>query len=290
MQEPKKFITILIAEDNQVSRELMASILKPHGYNILFAEDGDSAIKVMRGHIVDLAYVDINMAPKGGFELIKYMVANDMKIPVVIITSDTSGDILMEANALGVEKIFHKPVDPDRFLEMTRRVLKRHGHNVDAMFKGTHETLFDHPGLMNRAVDLARRNIETKKGGPFGAVVADKDGRILGEGTNGISSRIDPTAHAEIMAIRQAAEKLERSDLSDCILYCSSEPTMMGKALITSVGIPTVYYGLSYADTGLVRETDRVIAVYEQLEKETALEVFERWKNMPDEDKARLKD
>ena len=143
---------------------------------------------------------------------------------------------------------------------------------------------------MDRAIMLARRNIETKKGGPFGAVVADQTGKILGEGTNGVSSRIDPTAHAEIRAIRLAAEQLERSDLSDCILYCSSEPTMMGKALIASVGISAVYYGLAHEDTGITREIKKAETTYEQLSKKAALEVFQHWQSLPDEDKARLKD
>ena len=290
MTDHQKFINVLIAEDNEVSRELMASILKPHGYNILFAEDGDSAIAVMNEHIIDLAYVDINMSPKGGFELIKHMVARNIKTPVVIVTADTSGDILLQANALGVDNVFHKPVEPDRFLETTRRVLRQHGHNVDALFKGTYETKFSPEDLMNRAIGLARKNIESKKGGPFGAVVADQEGTILGEGTNGISSRLDPTAHAEVMAIRQAAEKLGRANLSDCVLYCSSEPTMMGKALIASVGIAQVYYGLSHPDTGVSRENETTESTYEQLGQDAALHLFEQWRAMPDEDKARLKD
>lgn len=290
MSQEQKFITILIAEDNVVSRELMAGILKPHGYNVLFADDGGQAIEVMGQNVIDLAYVDLNMSPKGGFELIKHMVARNIKIPVVIITSSTSGDVLLRANELGVEKVFQKPIDPERFLEVTRRILKRYGHNTSSFLKETHEASFSNEALMDRAVMLARRNIETKKGGPFGAVVADQTGKILGEGTNGVSSRIDPTAHAEIRAIRHAAEQLERADLSDCILYCSNEPTMMGKALIASVGISSVYYGLAHADTGVTRETNKAETTYEQLSKEAALEVFQQWQSLSDEDKARLKD
>ena len=290
MPKEQKFINVLIAEDNVVSRELMAGILRPHGYNILFADDGGQAIEVMGQNIIDLAYVDLNMSPKGGFELIKHMVAQNIKIPVVIITSSTSGDVLLRSNELGVEKVLQKPIEPERFLEMTRRILKRYGHNIDAVFKGTHQAQFSHEALMDRAIMLARRNIETKKGGPFGAVVANQAGKILGEGTNGVSSRIDPTAHAEIRAIRRAAENLERADLSDCILYCSNEPTMMGKALIASVGISSVYYGLAHGDTGVTREANKAEAAYEQLNKESALEVFQQWQALPEDDKARLRD
>ena len=134
---------------------------------------------------------------------------------------------------------------------------------------------------MQRALDLAERNAQSKKGGPFGAIVSDQDGAILGEGVNGMTSRIDPTAHAEIMAIRQAAEKLERADLSDCILYCSSEPTMMGQALIESVGITQVYYGLTHADINEVRpemNADKKKATYTQIGHDHAMTMLKRWK------------
>ena len=131
---------------------------------------------------------------------------------------------------------------------------------------------------MDQVIEMAGKNAADKKGGPFAAIVADSAGVILGVGKNSFSSRFDPIAHAEIMAIRQAAEKLGRADLSDCALYCSSEPTMMAKALIASVGIKTVYYGLSHENIRTIRpdmaqsSTDQ--AEYIQLHAEQALEMF----------------
>ncbi len=274
-------INILIAEDNEISRELISTILKTQGYNIIPASDGDEAIDVVSCNIIDMAIVDLNMLPKGGFEFIRHLVVNSIKIPVIIITSDNSSDVLMRANELGVERLLQKPVDPDKLINVVQHILKRYGHNLNAIAVQRYETSYAPSQLMQRAIELAERNVKSRKGGPFGAVIANNDGEVLGEGANGIASRIDPTAHAEIMAIRQAAEKLGCPDLSECTLYCSSEPTMMGKALITSVGITKVYYGLSHAEINNLRtEHKHKETEYIQLGHEHAVTMFKRWEAM----------
>lgn len=282
---------ILIAEDNEISREMMASILRTQGYQIFGAEDGGRAIEIIQEQHVDLALIDINMAPKGGFDFIKFLLVYGIKVPVVVVTGDDSSDVLMEANALGVKRVLNKPVEPRLLLQVVERVLRSSGVNVknQPFTVSARETRFSHEDLMKKAIALADANASAGKGGPFGAVVADHTGQILGEGANGISSRVDPTAHAEVMAIRKAAEKLGRADLSDCTLYCSSEPTMMGQALIISVGIRAVYFALSHDE---VREMmTRESAVREEMAKgaparteyfrlahEEGLAMFRKWK------------
>lgn len=120
--------TILIAEDNDVSRDMMTAILSNAGYHIIPARNGEEAIL----HVteidqtpIDLALVDINMVPKGGFEFVKYMVAHEIKIPSVIITGDDSSDILTESSALGVEQVYQKPIEPERLLQVVVRILER---------------------------------------------------------------------------------------------------------------------------------------------------------------------
>ncbi len=274
-------VNILIAEDNEISRELMASILKTQGYGIIMASDGDEAIKALSGNDINLALVDLNMEPKGGFEFVKYLVLNSIKLPVIIITADDSSDILLRASELDVTRVLQKPVEPDRLLDVVRYSLKRYGHNVNVMASEVHQTHYNPEQLMQRAIEIAERNSRTGKGGPFGAVVANEKGEVLGEGANGITSRIDPTAHAEIMAIRKAAEKIGRSDLSDCILYCSSEPTMMGKSLIISVGIGKVYYGLNHSEINdarsvLSKNKEHKTPEYIQLGHDAAITMFDR--------------
>lgn len=288
-----KDINILIAEDNLISRELMASILRTQGYQIIPVSDGGGAIDAVKNGSIDLALVDINMEPRGGFDFVRYLLVNGIDIPVVIITADESSDILSKASELGVTRVLQKPVEPERLAGIVQRVLRQYGYTTKPLAAQTYQTRFTHEQLLQRAVELADKNAASKKGGPFGAVVASSDGHILGEGTNGITSRIDPTAHAEIMAIRQSAEKLGKSDLSDCILYCSSEPTLMGKALIISVGIRDVYYGLSHAEIQALREKENTVraelagtepprTVYRQLGHDHALTVLRRWQEMPD--------
>lgn len=288
------FINILIAEDNEVSREMMAGIMKTQGYNVFPAIDGDSAIEVIKNHDIDLALVDINMAPKGGFEFVKYLVIKGIKTPVVIVTGDDSSDILMEANALGVRRVIQKPIEPDRLVQVVQRVLERRGINPQPFAVTARDTKYSPEELMKKAIDLADHNAKSRKGGPFGAIVADAEGRVLGEGVNGISSQADPTAHAEVMAIRQASEKLNRTDLSDCTLFCSSEPTMMGKALVISVGIKTVYYGLTHEDIREVRRAEETVraelakdhetqnTAYVQMGHDEALAMYKGWEQLDD--------
>lgn len=271
------FINILVAEDNDITREMMAGALRTQGFRVFGAIDGESAIKVVEDRPIDLALVDINMAPRSGFEFVKYLAVKRIKIPVVIITGDDSGHILFEATSLGVAQVIQKPVDPEKLIQVVQRLLKRRGINPHPLAIQTVATKFAPEELMQKAIALAERNAKAKLGGPFGAIVADKDGKILGEGTNGITSRVDPTAHAEVMAIRQAADRLGRADLSDCVLYCSGYPTMMGQALIASVGIKTVYYGLTFDEIRQGHKKEETKTEYKQMGREEALEVFKNW-------------
>lgn len=283
-RDPQAFITILIAEDNVVSREMMAAILQTQGYKTVGASDGDEAIAVIKKTSVDLALVDLNMAPTGGFEFVKYLLVNGIDVPVVVVTADDSSDMLIESSSLGVQRVLQKPIQPARLLETVSKILKRRGLNPQPMGVEGHDLKFTHEALMARAVELANKNAQSRKGGPFGAVLADQSGKILGEGMNGITSRSDPTAHAEVMAIRQAAERLGRSDLSDCVLYVSSEPTMIGKALIQSVGIPKVYFGLSHSEVGQLRARNARLpdTIYEQLGHDAAAAMFMAWAGLKD--------
>ncbi len=79
---------------------------------------------------------------------------------------------------------------------------------------------------MRRAIELAKLGVESDSGGPFGAVVV-RDSEIIGEGSNRVTSSNDPTAHAEIIAIRAACEKLGSFQLDGCVIYSSCEPCPM---------------------------------------------------------------
>ena len=282
------FINILIAEDNHVSRQMMTSILRKYDFRIFEAEDGDEAINIVKEKEIDLAIVDINMAPTGGFEFVRYLVVNGIDCPVVVVTADDSSDLLVEATSLGVVRVLQKPIMPKKLSETALHILKRRGYQVEHMGVQSHSSHYSGEDLMRRVISMAEKNYKSGKGGPYGAIVANAEGKILGEGVNGNLSRSDPTAHAEVMAIRHATEKLESSDLSDCILYVSSEPTMMGKALIISVGIKQVYYGLSHDEIKTIRTAEEQVRQglkdaaensprYERLQSEEAMDMFQNW-------------
>ena len=149
-----------------------------------------------------------------------------------------------------------------------------------------------HEKFMRMAIALANENIK-KGGGPFGAVIV-KDGKVVGRGANSVTALNDPTAHAEIMAIREASAALSDFNLSDCILYTTCEPCPMCLGAIYWARIPTVYYGNTKNDAAEIGFDDHFI--YQELELPIqkrslimkpllggeAIHTFETWRVLPD--------
>ncbi|MFZ7942883.1 nucleoside deaminase [Neobacillus sp. 19] len=99
----------------------------------------------------------------------------------------------------------------------------------------------DHKEFMQLAIELAYDNTKNKQGKPFGAVIV-KDGEIIAKGVNDVLETHDPTAHAELLAIRHACRTLGTTDLSDCELYASGEPCPMCLSAIYWANLKNVYY------------------------------------------------
>lgn len=114
---------------------------------------------------------------------------------------------------------------------------------------------------MKIAKELANNNLETNEGGPFGACIV-KDGKIVGKGTNQVLLNNDPTAHAEIMAIRNACGNLNTYDLSGCELYTSCYPCPMCLSAIIWSNIKKVYYGNTKEDADNIGFRDDFIYNY----------------------------
>lgn len=111
---------------------------------------------------------------------------------------------------------------------------------------------------MKVAKILADNNINTNDGGPFGACVV-KDGRIIGRGSNHVLTNLDPTAHAEIIAIRDACNTINSYDLKDCELYTSCFPCPMCLAAIVWSNITKIYYGNTKEDAENIGFRDNYI-------------------------------
>lgn len=93
------------------------------------------------------------------------------------------------------------------------------------------------------AIKEANYGVINNEGGPFGAVVVNKNGKIIGVGHNKVLKNNDPTAHAEVMAIRDACKTLNTYDLTDCKIYSTSEPCPMCLSAIIWSNIKEIYYG-----------------------------------------------
>jgi len=112
--------------------------------------------------------------------------------------------------------------------------------------------------LMQRAIDLAAEGVRNGDGGPFGALVA-RDDEVLGEGWNRVLRDSDPTAHAEVTAIRTAAQRLGRPHLAGCVLYTSCEPCPMCLAAAYWAHLDRIYYALSGEDAARIGFDDQLI-------------------------------
>ena len=146
--------------------------------------------------------------------------------------------------------------------------------------------------FMRRAVALSVENV-ANGGGPFGAVIV-KDGEIIAEGTNRVTANNDPTAHAEVTAIRAACSKLGTFQLDGCAVYTSCEPCPMCLSAIYWAGISKIYYGNTKKDADDINFGDDFI--YEEIAKpyaarripmmqflrEEALAAFRAWEEKPD--------
>lgn len=149
----------------------------------------------------------------------------------------------------------------------------------------------DNP-FMARAIQLSLDNVLSGKGGPFGAVIV-QNGKILAEGVNRVTAINDPTAHAEVVAIREACAALRTFELTDCEIYTSCEPCPMCLGAIYWARLARVYYGnlasdasqIGFDDSFIYREIAQVLRKRSipmvNLMREQALAAFRAWQEKP---------
>lgn len=127
---------------------------------------------------------------------------------------------------------------------------------------------------MKRANELAKYSIDNNKGGCFGSVIV-KDGVIVGEGYNTVTSDNDPTRHGEINAIKNTCKNMSTFDLSGCELYTSAYPCPMCLGAIMWANIKTVYYGATAQDTGNIGFRDDFMYEWLNNKNEDSLRLIE---------------
>lgn len=143
--------------------------------------------------------------------------------------------------------------------------------------------------FMLRAIELSKNGLESGKGGPFGCVIV-KDGKIIGEGNNQVTSTNDPTAHAEMVAIRNACKNINSFQLEGCEVYTSCEPCPMCLGAIYWARPDKIYFANNRSDAAEIGFDDAFIydeigekienrkIQMEALGRMEALEIFKQWK------------
>jgi tRNA(Arg) A34 adenosine deaminase TadA len=146
---------------------------------------------------------------------------------------------------------------------------------------------------MHRAIALATENVLTRAGGPFGAVVV-RDGKIIATGTNLVTSSNDPTAHAEVVAIRAACKALDDFQLTGCVVYTSCEPCPMCLAALYWARCDAIFYGNTAADASgagfddaslydeISRPLDQRSIPMTRMLADEAKTSFDAWRSLPD--------
>ncbi len=144
--------------------------------------------------------------------------------------------------------------------------------------------------FMKKALESAKTGIDNKEGGPFGACIVDKDNKIVSVGHNKVLKNNDPTAHAEIEAIRNACEILNTYDLTGCTIYTTCEPCPMCLSACVWANIKTIYYGCTQNDADKIGFRDADIYEYLKgnnkdllktinINRDNCLEIFNEYNN-----------
>lgn len=146
----------------------------------------------------------------------------------------------------------------------------------------------DKKRYMKEAIQLASQNLELNQGGPFGAIIV-KDGQVVGKGMNKVTATNDPTAHAEVEAIRDATKNLNTFNLEGCEIYASCEPCPMCLGAIYWARIDKLYYAgtkddaakADFDDSLIYKELclpkEKRLIPSSQMMREEAVKLFEEW-------------
>lgn len=151
----------------------------------------------------------------------------------------------------------------------------------------------EHEGYLRETIRMAAENVRSGRGGPFASLIV-KDGRVVGRGTNRVTSSSDPTAHAEVVAIRDACARLDSFQLDGCTVYCSSEPCPMCLAALYWARPERIYFAngreaaaaAGFDDTYIYEELEKPLGArglrFRRIEVPDAEEPFRLWADKED--------
>lgn len=248
---------ILIVENNDITRKLIVGILNNKGYETYEAKSGDEAVTFLGKHLT-LMVLDIENDNIDNIGLLHKLKMEHSKLPVIALTDEADHKAVQERIGVTHVSVITKPVMPERLLNNIQSHLL--GNVVEKIERETipaakplmpdmrdPEDKAQREAFMRRAIDLSQEKMDANCGGPFGAVIV-KGGKIVGEGWNQVTSANDPTAHAEMVAIRSAAAALNDFNLEGCEIYTSCEPCPMCLSAIYWARIDRIFFGNTRED------------------------------------------
>lgn len=283
---------VLVFEPNDITRKLIVGILSKAGYAAYdAAKSGDAVDLLARKPDIVIMDVEGDSVDKMGF--IKKMQKDHAKTPLVALVEGADKESVQQLITLPRVTYLDKPVNPMLVMTTVENIVVQGA--VEASVSAAPDTDLDaqRKQFMRRAIDLSQQKMEENCGGPFGAVIV-RGGKIIGEGWNCVTSTNDPTAHAEMVAIRNAASSTKNFKLEGCEIYTSCEPCPMCLAAIYWARIDKIFYAnmredaerIGFDDAFLYNEialpeTKRSLPVYRLLRDEAKI-VFENWMKKQD--------
>lgn len=284
-------LSILVLEPNDVTRKLIVSILSNIGYLVLEANDGDHAVELL-GRGAQLVLMDVESDSVDNLGFVRKMQRDHARMPLIAMLEQSDREEIQGRLSLERLSFISKPVNPAELISSVQQHL---ASNTDAAPQSAMQAEVEEQRkvFMRRAIDLSQQKMEENCGGPFGAVIV-KGGEIIGEGWNCVTSTNDPTAHAEMVAIRNATAALKDFKLEGCDIYTSCEPCPMCLAAIYWARIDKIFYAnmredaesIGFDDAFLYHEIaqpehKRSLPVYRILREEAKI-VFDNWMKKQD--------
>lgn len=259
---------ILVVENNDITRKLIIGILNSKGYETYEAKSGDEATAFLAKPL-QLLVLDVENDNIDNIGLLHKLKMSFSRLPVIALTDEEDHEVVK--SRIGVEHVtvMKKPVMPERLLQSIQGYLlpgiaeKIEAETIPAARPlapdvRDPQVKADRESFMRRAIDLSQQKMDENCGGPFGAVIV-KGGKIIAEGWNQVTSTNDPTAHAEMVAIRNACKAVGDFSLSGCEIYTSCEPCPMCLAALYWARVDRIYFGNTREDAGRIGFDDDFI-------------------------------
>lgn len=281
---------VLVVDPSDIMRKLICGILLKSGYAVLDAAEADKGVELL-GKRPDLVILDIDDETSDEVAFLRKMKRDHASTPIIALADDSVRDEVQKKIEMKLI-FFPKPVKPDALLAQVEALLSETEEKRLAAEANKSGAQIDieqqRMGFMRRAIDLSQQKMEENCGGPFGAVIV-RQGKIIGEGWNCVTSTNDPTAHAEIVAIRNATAAIKDFKLEGCDIYTSCEPCPMCLSAIYWARIDKIFYAnmredaekIGFDDAFLYREValpenKRSLPVFRLLRDEAKI-VFDNW-------------